>query len=99
MGTALLKRSDISRYGPLMTGLRDQYGYGIDIYPKILSSGHDMLEDYARSRRVYLKKKKTKLPYDRNKNKGDLNSKDTNSGIDPRGKWENTCDGEVSRMR
>jgi len=58
MGTASLKRSDMSRYSPLMTDIRDQYGYGIDVYPKTLASAHDMLEDYARSRSFFPKKKK-----------------------------------------
>ena len=31
MGMALVKLSDMSRYGPLMTDIRDQYGYGIDV--------------------------------------------------------------------
>jgi len=43
MGTALLKRSDMSRYSPLMTDIRDQFGYGIYVYPKTLASGHDIL--------------------------------------------------------
>jgi len=34
MGTALLKRSDMNRYGPLKTHIRDQYSYGIYVYPK-----------------------------------------------------------------
>lgn len=75
-GTVLLERSDMIRYSPLMTDIRDQYGYGIDVYSKTLASGHNMLEDYARSRRLCPKKKKTKLPRDINKNKGDTNSKD-----------------------
>ena len=57
MGTALLKRSDMQRYMPLMTDIRDQHGYGIDVYPKTLSSGHDILEDYARSRKLLPEKK------------------------------------------
>ena len=65
MGTALLKRSGMSRYGPLMTNIRDQFGYGIDVYPKTLASGHDMLEDYARSRRLYSKKKKLNISDER----------------------------------
>ena len=60
MGTALIKRSDMSRYCPLTTDIRDQFGYGVDVYPKPLASGHDMLEDYARIRRLYPKKKKLK---------------------------------------
>ena len=59
MDTALLKRSDMNRYSPLMTDIRDQYGYGIYVYPKTLTSAHDMLEDYARSRKLFPKNKKT----------------------------------------
>ena len=57
MGTALLKQSDMNRYAPLLVDIRDQYGFGSDVYPKTLAAGHDMLEDYARSRRLYTKKK------------------------------------------
>ena len=60
MGTALLKRSDMLRYGPLMTNIRDQHGYGIDVYPKILASAHGMLKDYVRSRKLFPIKKKQK---------------------------------------
>jgi len=59
VGTTLLKRSDMNRYGPLMTDIRDQYSYGIDVYPKMLASAHSMLEDYVRSRKVFPKNKKT----------------------------------------
>lgn len=44
MGVGILKRSDHNRYGPLLTSICDQYGYGMDVYPKTLSAGHDMLE-------------------------------------------------------
>jgi len=59
MGTSLLKRSDMSRYSPLMTNIRDQYGYDIYVYTKTLSSVHAMVEDYARSRKLFPKKKNT----------------------------------------
>jgi len=60
MGIALLKRSDMTRYTPLMVDIKDEYCFGSDVYPRALASGHDMLEDYARSRNLYAKKKKTK---------------------------------------
>ena len=62
MGTALLKRSDMSRYGPLLVDIRDQHGFGANVYPKTLAAGHDMLEDYARSRNLLPAKKKQKNP-------------------------------------
>ena len=62
MGTALLKRSDMNRYTPLLIDIRDQYGFGSDVYPKTLAAGHDMLEDYASSRKLHTKKKKAKVP-------------------------------------
>ena len=65
MGTVLLKRSDMTRYAPLMVDIRDQYGFGSDVYPRKLALGHDMLEDYARSRNFYAKMKKTKGPSDK----------------------------------
>ena len=60
MGTALLKRSQMTRYALLMVDIRDQFGFGSDIYPKTLTAGHDMLEDYARSRNLNPKKKNLK---------------------------------------
>ena len=53
MGTALLKRSDMSIYGPLVTDIREQFGYGINVYPKSLTAAYDILEDSARSRILY----------------------------------------------
>ena len=57
MGVALLKRSDMTRYKPLLTDIRDQHGYGQDVYPKTLAAAHNMLEDYARTRKLAPKKK------------------------------------------
>ena len=34
MGTALIKRADYGRYKELITDIRDQHGYGIDVYPR-----------------------------------------------------------------
>merc|ERR1740124_389558 len=67
IGTALIKRSDMSRHGPLLVDIRDQFGFGTDVYPKILAAGHDMLEDYARSRILYPKKMKPKNSHDKSK--------------------------------
>ena len=52
MGTALIKRSDMTRYRPLLTDIRDQHGYGNGVYPKTLATAHNMLEDFARSRNI-----------------------------------------------
>ena len=63
-----------------MTDIRDQYGFGgLDVYPKTLAAGHDILEDHARSRKLYAKKKKTKTPFDKNKNREDRTVNDTNT--------------------
>ena len=48
----------MARYGPLMVDIRDQHGFGADVYPKTLASGHDMLEDYTRIRNILPVKKK-----------------------------------------
>lgn len=69
MGIALLKCSDMNRYGLLMIDIRDQYGYVINVYPKTLASGHDMLEYYVRSRKIYPKKNKVKTSEDKNKDR------------------------------
>ena len=77
MGTALLKHSDMNRCGPLMTDIRDHCGYSIAVYPKTLASGHNMLEDYARSRKLYPKENKSKTSEDKNK---DRKSSDESTG-------------------
>ena len=56
MATALLKRADQGRCKNFMTNIRDQHGYAIDVYPKILASAHDMLENYVKSRGILPKK-------------------------------------------
>ena len=71
MGTALRNLSDMNRYGPLMTDIRDQYDYVINLYPKTLSAGHYMLEDYIRSRQLCSKKKKLKNSDEQYRNRGD----------------------------
>ena len=55
MGVGILKRADYGRYGPLLASICDRYGYGMDVYLKTLVAGHDMLEDYSRSRILDLK--------------------------------------------
>lgn len=60
MGAALIKRSDQGRYRVLLTDIRDQHGYGSDVYPK-KSAAHNMLEDFARSRNL-VPRKKSKFP-------------------------------------
>jgi len=82
MGTVLLKRSYTSSHGPLMTDIRDQFGYGIDVYPKNLTPGHTMLEDYAQSRKLYPKKKKAKMPEDKHRDKlKDKKSNEESTGM------------------
>lgn len=58
MGVGILKRADYDRYCPLLTPIHDQYSYGMDVYPKTLAAGHDILEDYSQSRKLDLKSKK-----------------------------------------
>ena len=57
MGTSYVKWSDLTRYKHLLMDIRDQHGYGINVYPKSLAADHNMIEDYARSRGLYPKKK------------------------------------------
>ena len=57
----------MERYAPLMVNIRDQFSFEIDVYPKTLASGYDMLEGYARSRHLFPKKKKGKVSYDKTK--------------------------------
>ena len=52
MAVGLVKRADQRRYKGMLTDIRDQYGYGHDVYPKTLAAAHNMIEDYTRSRRL-----------------------------------------------
>ena len=79
IGTALLKRTDMSRYAPLMVDIRDLYGFGSNVYPKTLAAGHDMLEYYARSRKLYTKKKKPNAPSE--KIAGDTKKSKQDTGV------------------
>jgi len=79
MGTALIKRPDMSRCGPLLVDIRDQFGFGIDVYPKTLVVGHAMLEDYVRSRRLYPKRRNSKNSH--NKSKPEPKSKESETGV------------------
>ena len=51
----------MTKYGPLITAIRDQHGYGMDVYPKTLASGYDMLENCARNRKLFPTKRKPKI--------------------------------------
>ena len=53
MAVGLIKRSDQRRYRPLITDTHDKHGYGHDVYQKTFAVGHNMLEDYAQSKRLY----------------------------------------------
>ena len=52
MAVGLVKRADQRRYKGMLTDIRDQHGYGHDVYPKTLAAAHNMIEDYTRSRRL-----------------------------------------------
>ena len=43
-----------------MVDIRDQYGFGSNVYPKILAVGHNILKDHCCSENLHPKKKKTK---------------------------------------
>ena len=44
-----------------MANIRDQFGFGTDVYLSTLITRHDMIEDYVQSHKLYPQKKKTKL--------------------------------------
>ena len=55
-----------------MADIRDQHVYRIDVYPKTLVSGYDMLKDYARSRKLFPTKRKSKNTKFRDPKKEDI---------------------------
>ena len=55
MAVGLLKRVNTNMYRDLLTNIRDQHGYGHDVYPKTLAAAHNMLEYYYRSRKLDVK--------------------------------------------
>ena len=58
-GLDLIKNSDRKRYGALLTGIRDKFNLGIDVYPKTLNNAYDILESYASTHRIKPKKRYT----------------------------------------
>ena len=49
---AFLKRADDDRYTDLKLSIRDQFAFGIDVYPKTLNGAYDLLESYSTSRDI-----------------------------------------------
>ena len=52
-----LIKSDRSRYASLLTGIRDKFALGIDVYPKSLNKAYDIIESYAATHRLYARKR------------------------------------------
>ena len=52
MAVALLKRADEDRYAELKISVRDQFAFGIDVYPKTLNGAYDLLENHSTSRNI-----------------------------------------------
>jgi hypothetical protein len=51
MGTAFLKRANGKRYDPFLLSIRDQFAFGINVYPTSLTAAYELLENYTSSRR------------------------------------------------
>ena len=68
MGVALLKRADDERYAELKLSIRDQFAFGIDVYPKTLNGAYDLLENHSASRNLHPRRKYTPKEKDEDKN-------------------------------
>ena len=52
MDVPLLKRADEERYAELKLSIRDQFAFGIDVYPRTLNGAYDLLENHGTSRNL-----------------------------------------------
>ena len=68
MGVALLKRADEERYAELKLSIRDQFAFGIDVYPKTLNGAYDLLENHSASRNLQPRRKHTPKDKDEDRN-------------------------------
>ena len=57
MAVAFLKRSDDERYAELKLSIRDQFAFGIDVYPKTLNGAYDLRESHGTSRDIHPRSK------------------------------------------
>ena len=49
MAMGLLKRANKKKFGRLMVNIRDQYAFGMDVYPKTLDAAYELIENHSSS--------------------------------------------------
>ena len=49
MDMVFIKRENKAKYGKLLTTIRDQYSFNIDVYPKSLYDAYELLESHSSS--------------------------------------------------
>ena len=59
-GMDILKMVDRRRYGSLLTGIRDKYALGIDLYPTSINKSYEVIESYTVTHRLQPKRKTNK---------------------------------------
>ena len=47
MGVVFIKRANKVKYGKLLTAIRDQHSFNIDVYPKTLHGAYELLENHS----------------------------------------------------
>ena len=52
---SLLKRAGDDRYVELKLSIRDQFSFGMNVYPKMLNGAYDLLENHSTRRNLYHK--------------------------------------------
>ena len=47
MGLMVIKRANKLKYGKLLTTIRDQHSFGIDVYPKTMHEAYELMENHS----------------------------------------------------
>ena len=47
LGLMLLKRASKVKYRKLLTTIRDQHAFGIDVHPKTLHEAYELMENHS----------------------------------------------------
>ena len=55
-GLDIIKKADRKRYGELLTGIRDKFALGLNVYPTNLNKGYDLLESFASTHKIMPKR-------------------------------------------
>ena len=47
-GLDIIEKADRKRYGELLTGIRDKFALGLNVYPTNLNKGYNLLREFRK---------------------------------------------------